>query len=61
MNSRERFLKILNFERCDRTLKWEIGYWGGALEKWYNEGLNEKENINRKFKYNIYRNMLPDI
>lgn len=38
-NTREIFLKILNFEKSPRTLKWEFGYWIGALRRWYSEGL----------------------
>ena len=39
MNLRERFLSIMNFEPCDRTMLWEWGYWGGVIERWYAEGL----------------------
>ena len=39
MNARERFLAVMNFEPVDRTLKWEIGYWIGAVRRWYAEGL----------------------
>lgn len=38
--TRELFLKIMNFEPCSRTIKWEFGYWGGTLERWYKEGLS---------------------
>jgi hypothetical protein len=37
--SKELFFKIMNFEPCNRTLKWEFGYWGGTLKRWYQEGL----------------------
>lgn len=39
MNLRQRFLAVMDFEPCDRTLLWEWGYWGGAIERWYAEGL----------------------
>ena len=42
-STRELFLKIMNFESCSRTLKWEFGYWVGTLERWYKEGLNKVE------------------
>jgi uroporphyrinogen decarboxylase len=29
----------MDFAPCDRTLLWEWGYWGGAVERWYGEGL----------------------
>jgi len=39
INTRERFLSVMNFRNCDRTLLWEMGYWTGALRRWYKEGL----------------------
>jgi hypothetical protein len=39
MNTREKFLKILNFEKVDRNIDWEFAYWGGTLNRWYKEGL----------------------
>jgi uroporphyrinogen decarboxylase len=39
MNTRERFLALMNFEPVDRTLKWELGYWAGTVRRWYGEGL----------------------
>lgn len=29
----------MNFKSSPRTLKWEFVYWGGALTRWYKEGL----------------------
>jgi len=29
----------MNFEKVDRTLFWEMGYWKDTLERWYGEGL----------------------
>lgn len=43
--TRERFLKILNFETVDRTLNWEFGYWGGTIKRWYKEGLPKIEGL----------------
>jgi hypothetical protein len=37
--TREKFLRIFNFDNSMGTLKWEFGYWIGALERWYKEGL----------------------
>ncbi len=39
MNTRERFMAIMNFEEPDRHLVWEFGYWGGTVRRWYQEGL----------------------
>ena len=39
MNARERFLEVCDFNPNVRTLKWEFGYWGETLKKWYAHGL----------------------
>ncbi|HLC01872.1 MAG TPA: uroporphyrinogen decarboxylase family protein [Anaerolineales bacterium] len=39
MNARERFQAIMRFEPFDRCLEWELGYWGGTVNRWYQEGL----------------------
>jgi hypothetical protein len=39
MNALERFQAVMAFEPVDRTLLWEFGYWGGTLQRWYDEGL----------------------
>ncbi len=39
MNARERFLATMNFDPAVRSLKWEFGYWGKALNNWYEQGL----------------------
>jgi hypothetical protein len=38
VNIRERFLAFMDFQPV-RTLKWEFGYWVGAVRRWYEEGL----------------------
>ena len=38
-SAREIFLNIMNFKSVERTLKWELGYWVGTVERWYKEGL----------------------
>lgn len=45
VNARERFLAIMNFERPDRSLLWEFGYWAGTIRRWYNEGLPKRAGI----------------
>jgi uroporphyrinogen decarboxylase len=45
MTDKERFLTIMNFEKPDRMLAWEQGFWGGTIERWYREGLPEKEGV----------------
>lgn len=39
MNTRERFLASMNFERVDRPLLWEFGYWSETITNWYSEGM----------------------
>ncbi len=39
VSSRERFLACMRFEQLDRVPNWEMGYWAGALDRWYQEGL----------------------
>ncbi|MHC4123771.1 MAG: uroporphyrinogen decarboxylase family protein [Planctomycetota bacterium] len=39
MNTRERFLEVMNFNADVRTLKWEFGYWGETINNWYEQGL----------------------
>jgi hypothetical protein len=51
MNARERFLEILNFNTGIRTLDWEFGYWGGALNRWYDEGLEKIDGLGREVTY----------
>ena len=45
LNSRERFLATMNFERPDRDLSWEFAYWVGTVRRWYSEGLPYKFGI----------------
>ena len=39
MDSRERFLEVMRFNRRVRSVKWEFAYWGATLKRWYAEGL----------------------
>ena len=43
MNTRERFLEIMNFNPNVHSLKWEFGYWGETIENWYKSGLPKKK------------------
>ncbi len=42
MNTRERFLEVLDFNPQVHTLKWEFGYWGETVDNWYAQGLPKK-------------------
>ena len=45
MTDKERFLSIMKFERPDRMLAWEQGFWGGTIERWYDEGMPKVEGV----------------
>jgi hypothetical protein len=49
MNARERFLAVMSFEPGVRTLKWEMGYWVGAVRRWYQEGLPKVHGFDEKW------------
>lgn len=42
MNTRERFHDVCNFNPAVRTLKWEFGYWGETIKRWYAQGLPQR-------------------
>ena len=46
MNSRERFLEVMDFNTDVRSLKWEFGFWGENVNQWYKEGLPKKVGTN---------------
>jgi uroporphyrinogen decarboxylase len=39
MTSKEIFLNVLDMGEQKRNLKWDFGYWGGAITRWQDEGL----------------------
>ena len=39
MNLRERFIEVMSFNPSVRSIKWEFGYWGEVIERWYTEGM----------------------
>ena len=43
MNAREKFIEFTNFNKSVPAVKWEFGYWGSAVKRWYKEGLPEKK------------------
>ncbi len=45
MNPRERFLAVMGFEKADRTLFWEMGYWKETIDRWYQEGLPKGKDV----------------
>ena len=51
MNTRERFLAVMEFKPCDRTLLWEWGYWGGTVQRWYDEGLPRRKGLREHVEF----------
>jgi hypothetical protein len=45
MNTRERFLEVMDFNPRVRAPKWEYAYWGSTMKRWYAEGLPEKHGL----------------
>jgi Uroporphyrinogen decarboxylase (URO-D) len=45
MNARETFLSTMSFEPGAPVLKWEYGYWAGAVRRWVKEGLTIQEPV----------------
>ena len=39
MNTREKFLSVVNFDKDARVPDWEFGYWYDTVTRWYSEGL----------------------
>jgi len=42
MNTRELFLETMSFNTRVKPPKWEFGYWGSTIKRWYSEGLPKK-------------------
>lgn len=42
MNSRGKFLETMNFNKNVSPNKWEFGFWGATVKRWYEEGLPKK-------------------
>jgi hypothetical protein len=39
MTLRENHLAALRLQPCQRTPRWELGFWAGTIHRWYEEGL----------------------
>ncbi len=57
--SRELFLDITSFKKSSRTLKWEFGYWGEALDKWYEQGLPNFKGLSGLTSFGAYGPAFP--
>ena len=45
MTDKERFHATMAFQPCDRPPYWEQGFWGGAVARWYEEGMVRKHGV----------------
>jgi len=52
--SRELFYKVMGFTPTRRTLKWEFAYWGGAINRWYEEGLKSDRTTGKVYMQRPY-------
>ncbi len=41
MDTRTAFIETMKFNEKARVPKWEFGYWGSTIKRWYKEGLPE--------------------
>jgi hypothetical protein len=48
MSPRERFAAIMAFDKFDRIIDTEFGYWNNTLTRWHAEGLPKEVNSNEK-------------
>jgi len=46
MTHRERFRRVMHFQKVDRIPHWEFGYLNETLDRWHKEGLPQKYNDN---------------
>jgi hypothetical protein len=62
MNTRERFLSVMNFEKVDLTLYWEMGYWKDTVERWYRPHIDHHVHPNVSWEdFRYYRGLLTEL
>lgn len=63
MSPKERFERIMAFQRPDRIIDAEFGYWASTLRRWHQEGLPEYVNSNEKadiyFGFDVWSKTIP--
>ena len=45
MTDKERFHAVMDFEAYDRVPYWEQGFWGGTIDRWYQEGMPRRHGV----------------
>jgi uroporphyrinogen-III decarboxylase len=56
LSARDIYLGVLGMENVERTLKWEFGFWGGALMDWYRDGLPRQIGFERPLLHGEFIN-----
>lgn len=63
MSPKERFYRIMEFQKPDRIIDTEFGYWNNTLKRWHQEGLPEYVDSNEKadvyFGFDVWRKNVP--
>lgn len=57
MDSRERFLRCMDFQPVDRVPYWWFGAWASSLDRWHKEGLPEDVHPGRHFGFDRRENL----
>jgi hypothetical protein len=50
-SARSLFRDLFGRAHCQRTLKWEGGYWGGTLTRWYGEGMKKRIGLPKEVQF----------
>lgn len=53
MDTRERFLKVMGWEKADRTPNMDFGYWDETLTRWKKEGLPKNLNSSEEVEESL--------
>jgi len=63
MSPRQRFMAIMDYQKPDRIIDCEFGYWDDTLRRWHHEGLPEEVDTNDKadvyFGFDIWQKSVP--
>lgn len=59
MNSRERLELVCKFQKVDRPIRWEWGFWQETINRWQREGMDE--DVNSKSQLFDYFGLDQDI
>jgi len=60
-NARDRFLKAMNYEVCDRPPLWEEGIVDETWEAWRPQGLESPESFRQRYPFDRHETVDPDL